>query len=94
LLHVLTALITTISFLAYLALATSISEGNAEALKFEPLGSKEVNISVEGLHGCTTLMAVPITIWGVPPDQEAYSFVGYVRSSNLLIKQLEASSVN
>lgn len=29
----------------------------------------------------------------MPPDQDAYSFVGYVRSSNLPIQQLEASSV-
>jgi hypothetical protein len=34
------------------------SRDSADTARFEPFGEEEVNIGVEGLYGCTTLMIV------------------------------------
>ena len=49
-------------------------------------------IDVEGVFEGSSkvvLLRLPVAIWDMLPDHDAYSFVGYVRSSNLIVKQLE-----
>jgi hypothetical protein len=49
-------------------------------------------INVEGVFEGSSkvvLLRLPVAIWDMLPDRDAYSFVGYVRSSNLIVKQLE-----
>jgi hypothetical protein len=49
-------------------------------------------IDVEGVFEGSSkvvLLRLPVAIWDMLPDHDAYSFVGYVRSSNLIVKQLK-----
>ena len=51
-------------------------------------------IDVEGIFEGSSkvvLLRLPVAIWDMLPDHDAYSFVGYVRSSNLIVKQLETA---
>jgi hypothetical protein len=52
-------------------------------------------IDVEGIFEASSkvvLLRLPVAVWDMLPDHDAYSFVGYVRSSNLIVKQLEPRS--
>jgi hypothetical protein len=49
-------------------------------------------IDIEGIFEASSkvvLLRLPVAIWDMLPDHDAYSFVGYVRSSNLIVKQFE-----
>jgi hypothetical protein len=51
-------------------------------------------INVEGVfegNSKVVLLRLPVAIWDMLPDHDAYSFVDYVRSSNLVVKQLETA---
>src|SRR5256885_2570488 len=51
-------------------------------------------IDVEGIFEASSkvvLLRLPVAIWDMLPDHDAYSFVGYVGSSNLIVKQLETA---
>jgi hypothetical protein len=51
-------------------------------------------IEVEGVfegNSKVVLLRLPVAIWDMLPDHDAYSFVGYVRSSNLVVKELETA---
>jgi len=51
-------------------------------------------IEVEGVfegNSKVVLLRLPVAIWDMLPDHDAYSFVGYVRSSNLVVKELETT---
>jgi hypothetical protein len=51
-------------------------------------------IEIEGVfegNSKIVLLRLPVAIWDMLPDHDAYSFVGYVRSSNLVVKQLETA---
>jgi hypothetical protein len=37
------------------------------------------------------LLSLPVALWDMLPDHDAYSFVGYVPSSNALVKELETA---
>jgi len=57
-----------------------------------PTNVAEIEIDVEGVFEASSkfvLLRLPVAIWDMLPDYDAYSFVGYVRSSNLIVKQLE-----
>jgi hypothetical protein len=57
-----------------------------------PTGVAEID--VEGIFEASSkvvLLRLPIAIWDMLPDHDAYSFVGYVRSSNLIVKRLETA---
>ena len=51
-------------------------------------------IGVEGVFEANSkvvLLRLPVAIWDMLPDHDAYGFVGYVRSSNLVVKELETA---
>jgi len=51
-------------------------------------------IEVEGVfegNSTVVLLRLPVAIWDMLPDHGAYNFVGYVRSSNLVVKELETA---
>jgi hypothetical protein len=51
-------------------------------------------IEIEGVfeaNSTVVLLRLPVAIWDMMPDHDAYSFVDYVRSSNLVVKQLETA---
>jgi hypothetical protein len=51
-------------------------------------------IEVEGVfegNSKVVLLRLPVAIWDMLPDHDAYSFVDYVPSSNLIVKQLETA---
>lgn len=54
-------------------------------LKGMPSGAEHV--SVQGIYrSCSTLviLSLPVLLWNLLPDNPAYSFVGFIRSPNLL----------
>jgi hypothetical protein len=56
--------------------------------------SNVAEIGVEGVFEANpkvVLLRLPVAIWDMLPDHDAYSFVGYVRSSNLVVKELETA---
>jgi hypothetical protein len=49
-------------------------------------------LDIEGVFKASSylvMLRLPVAIWDMLPDHDAYSFVGYVRSSNLMITQPE-----
>jgi hypothetical protein len=51
-------------------------------------------IEVEGVfegNSKVVLLRLPVAIWDMLPEHDAYSFVDYVRSSNLVVKQPETA---
>jgi hypothetical protein len=51
-------------------------------------------IEVEGVfegNSKVVLLRLPVAIWDMLPDHDAYSFVDYVQSSNLVVKELETA---
>jgi len=59
-----------------------------------PTNVAKIEVEVEGVFEANSkviLLRLPVAMWDMLPDHDAYSFVGYVGSSNLLIKQLEAA---
>ena len=51
-------------------------------------------IDVEAVFNASSkivLLRLPVAMWDMLPDHDAYSFVGYVKSSNLMVEQLETA---
>ena len=51
-------------------------------------------IEVEGVFEANSkvvLLRLPVAMWDMLPDHDAYSFVDYVWSSNLVVKQIETA---
>jgi hypothetical protein len=52
-------------------------------------------IEVEGVFETGSklvLLRLPVAIWDMLPDDDAYSFIDYVQSSNLIVKQSETAA--
>jgi hypothetical protein len=52
-------------------------------------------IHVEGVFETGSklvLLRLPVAIWDMLPDDDAYSFVGFVQSSNLIVEQFETAA--
>jgi hypothetical protein len=52
-----------------------------------------VDIRIEGRYDSfsTLLLRMPIAVWNLLPEHQAYSFVGFVTSENLAVYQIPSS---